>query len=435
MIRYVGLDVHKQFIQVCVLDDQGNVLFQGRAECERVALEEFAKQRLWKTDRVVLEATTNTWPVADILRPFVAEVVVSNPLKTKAIAEANIKTDKVDAKVLAHLLRCDYLPRVWNPDEQTQVLRTLITHRTGLMTQRARHKNRVQCLLGRLLIHPPCKVLWTKTGLAWLQQIELPPTERMILDSELRQLENAEKELALLDKQLLDIGGDDPRVRLLMTLPGVSHVVAIALLAALGDVSRFRDGDHAASYLGLAPITRQSGNRCYHGRITKAGNSQARWLLTQSCQHASRHPGPLGAFFRRLAKRKNRQVAIIALARKMVTIAYLMLKNNEPYRYAKPKLMAEKFAALERTTDANSAVSNDRKPGPTAQARAGLGAVYAYAGLPNIASPDTLPKGELRMLEEQQLTTFVHELYEPVSTASASAVREQDTGRPSGRQR
>jgi transposase len=133
-----------------------------------------------------------------------------------------------------------------------------------------------------------------------------------------------------------------------MTLPGVNYVVALGLLAALGDISRFADGDHAAAYLGLVPSTRQSGRRCYQGPITKAGRSHTRWLLTQSAQHAARHADPLGAFFRRLTKRKNRNVAIIAVARKLVTIAFLMLKKNEPYRYARPELMRNKFATLEK---------------------------------------------------------------------------------------
>ncbi|MBW3597811.1 MAG: IS110 family transposase [Planctomycetes bacterium] len=432
MVRYVGLDVHKRFIEVCILDGKGKVLFRGRADCDRQALERFARQRLKKSDRVALEATTNTWPVAEILRPFVTAVVVSNPLKTKAIAEAKIKTDKVDAQVLAHLLRCDYLPHVWQPDEQTQILRGLITHRTGLMTQRARHKNRIQCILGRLLIHPPCKVLWTKAGMAWLRQVETPPTERLVLDSELRQLAAVESELTSLDEQLIAIAGNEPRVRLLMTLPGVSHVVAIGLLAALGDIHRFRDGNHAASYLGLAPITRQSGNHCYHGRITKAGNSQARWLLTQSCQHVARHPGPLGAYFRRLAKRKNRQVAIVAVARKLVTIAYLMLKNNEPYRYAKPKLIAEKFTALDRATP-TTRKPRKSKPGPSAQARAGLAAVYAHAGLPKATPPAELPDGEQRMLKEQKLKDFVSELYSPQTASAPTKSSAKKSGRPAGR--
>jgi transposase len=120
MSRYVGLDVHKQFIEVCILDAASRVPWRGRAGCSREELERFAQTRLKKTDRVALEATTNTWAVVAILRPHVATVVVGNPLKTRAIAEAKVKTDKGDAEVLAQLLRCDYLPAVWHPDEQTQ---------------------------------------------------------------------------------------------------------------------------------------------------------------------------------------------------------------------------------------------------------------------------------------------------------------------------
>jgi transposase len=415
MIRYVGLDVHKRFVEACILDDQGNVLYRGRADCEREALERFARRRLKKTDRVALEATTNTWPIVEILRPFVAAIVVGNPLKTKAIAEAKIKTDKIDAEVLAQLLRCDYLPDVWQPDDETQVCRTLVTHRTGLMAGRGRHKNRIQSLLAGLLIRPPCKILWTKVGMAWLETVELPTTQRLVLDSELRQLAKIENELAVLDRELVARAQREPRVQLLMTLPGIDYVVALGLLAALGDINRFRDGDHAASYLGLAPSTRQSANRCYHGHITKAGSSQARWLLTQGCQHVARHPGPLGAFYRRLAKRKNRQVAIMAVARKLVTVAYLMLKNNEPYRYAKPELMAHKFAFLNRAMNGSAP---RRKHGFKAQARVGLTAVYAHAGLPPVVTPDELPNGERRMLTERKLNDFVGELYAPAASRS-----------------
>src|SRR4051812_21906009 len=167
-----------------------------------------------------------------------------------------------------------------------------------------------------------------------------------MLDSELRQIGAVDAELAALDAERISATEGDERVRLLMTIPGVNYVVALGLLAARGDVGRFRDGDHAASYLGLVPSTKQSGRKCYHGPITKAGSAQARGLLTQAAQHASRHPGPIGAFFRRLARRKSRAVAITAVARKLATIAYLMLKNHEPYRYAKPELMREKFAKL-----------------------------------------------------------------------------------------
>jgi transposase len=264
-----------------------------------------------------------------------------------------------------------------------------------------------------LLIHPPGG-LWTKAGRAWLETVELPATERLVLDSELRQLATVENELVIFDRELQVRAQKEPRVRLLMTLPGVDYVVALGLLAALGDIHRFRDGAHAASYLGLAPSTRQSGNRCYHGHITKAGNSLARSLLTQGCQHIARHPGPLGGFFRRLAQRKNRQVAIMTVARKLVTIAFLMLKHNEPYRYGKPKLVANKLSLLDRAAK-SPAKASPRKTSLRAQARVGLAAVYAQAGLPSVVPPDQLPGGERRMLTERKLDDFVNELDSPAA--------------------
>lgn len=387
---------------------------RSRVDCRRDELERFATQELRKTDRVALEATTNTWPVVDILRPRVAQLVVGNPLKTKAIAEAKVKTDKVDAEVLAQLLRCEYLPDVWQPDAATQRQRSLLTHRCGLMCQRARHKNRMQCMLNRLLIKVPCRCLWTKAGLTWLRTLELSSTDRLMLDSELRQLQATEQELIVVNQQLVEIAREEPRIQLLMTLPGASYVVVMGLLSAIGDVTRFRDGDHLASYLGLVPITRQSANKCYHGRITKARNPQVRWLLTQACQHVSGHPGPLGGFFRRLARRKPRHVALMGLARKLVTVAYLMLKHNEPYRNARPQLLAEKFTNL-----SGKYLPKEPRPQPSPlrrSAKQGLPAVYDEAGLPPTLTPEQFPAGEQRMLAEQHLTQFVEELHHPDTT-------------------
>jgi transposase len=438
MARFIGLDLHERFIEVCIIDAKGKVVFRGKAGCLRSDLEAFARAHFKKTDRIALEATTNTWAVVDVLEPFVAEVLVGNPLKTRAIAEARIKTDKVDAEVLAQLSRCDYLPCVWQPDDRTQQLRALLTHRAALMTQRSRSKNHIRSLLARLLLQPPSKILWTKAGMAWLKSLEMPAYSRLVRDSELRQLEAVQLELAAIDKELADVARAETRVRLSMTIPGVDYVVALGLLSALGDVSRFRDGDHAASYVGLVPSTKQSGRKCYHGSITKAGNPQIRGLLTQAAQHASRHAGPIGAFFRRLAKRKNRQVAIIAVARKLVTIAYSMLKNNEPYRYAKPELMRAKFAHLQ----APVTQSDDKAKAPRrAKAGARLEEVYRKAQLPPATPPERLPAGERRMLNERGLEAFARELSETTVTDPGLRQRARtkaptvarELGRPTGR--
>ncbi|NNJ24336.1 IS110 family transposase [Alienimonas chondri] len=410
MIRYVGVDLHKHFIEVCVTDRKGKVLQRHRVECLRDELTAFARKILKKTDQVALEATTNTWSVVDLLRPHVKRVVVGNPVKTKAIAEAKIKTDKVDAETLAQLLRCDYLPEVWQPDAETQRRRDFMTHRTALSSRRSRHANRVQAMLSRLMLRPPAKYLWSNKGVAWLESLDLSPHDRLLIDIHLRQWRQAGEEFELVDRALVEIAREDPDVRLLMTMPGVSHVVAVGVLAALGPVERSKSGDHAASYLRLVPSTRQSGCKTRHGRITKAGNPQTRGLLTQSCQHVARHEGPLGAFYRKLARRKPHQVAIMALARKVVTVAFLMLKNREPYRYARPMLMAQKFTKLQR----KYRPEERGKPRPAYRCAAdGLPAVYDEVDLPETTGPGDLPEGERKMLLDKDVMKYVEELYAP----------------------
>ena len=125
MVTYGGLDVHKNVVEACVLDAAGSVQCRMRFALTPASLVQFCKDQLTRESQVALEATTNTWAVVKLLRPLVAEVVVSNPMQTKAIAQAKVKTDKVDALILAQLLRCDFLPRVWQPDETTQELRRL----------------------------------------------------------------------------------------------------------------------------------------------------------------------------------------------------------------------------------------------------------------------------------------------------------------------
>lgn len=423
-MRYIGLDLHKRSLEVCALDAKGKRLFRLSVDCDRTALEGFARKHLRKTDKLAVEATTNTWAVAEILRPFVATVVVGNPLQIKAIAQAKVKTDKIDAEVLAQLLRCDYLPAVWHPDEHTQKLRRLTAVRAGLVGDRTRLKNRVQSLLAQLLIEPPVNVLFTKQGLEWLRAAELPADDRETVDRYLRLYEAVETELGAVEDQLMALAHRSDQAKLLMTLPGVAHGVAMSLIAALGDISRFKDGDHAASYLGLVPVTRQSGGKCYHGPITKAGCPQTRAILIQAAQHAGSHPGPIGAFFRRLRKRKSHNVAVVAVARKLVTIAFLMLKNGEPYRYAKPDTVRAKLSAVRR----KAGEEPPKKPGkqaagaePVAEPAAGrLNATYRRSALPAAKSPEEWSAGEHRALAAAGVTAFAREVHtEPVKQPRA----------------
>src|SRR6266536_4099815 len=186
--RCIGLDVHRDFAQVAIWQD-GLVRQAGQIAMTTEALKVFADS-LAPTDEVALEATGGANAVVRALRGRVARVVVGNPQKTRAIAEAKVKTDKVDAEILAQLLAADYLPAVWVADEQTQARRRQVARRAHIVRQRTRLKNQVQAVLHRNLI-PRCPAadLFGHKGRAWLAEQDLPPDERQAVQALLRQLD------------------------------------------------------------------------------------------------------------------------------------------------------------------------------------------------------------------------------------------------------
>jgi transposase len=415
MLRFVGCDVHKRTAVFTILLEDGRLLGTYTVAVTREALRSFAERQLGAEDRLAMEATTNTWAVAGVLRPFVKEIVIGNPLRVRAIAEAKIKTDKVDGRVLAELLRADYLPAVWQPDAETQRLRRLTHRRAALVSDRTRVKNRLHSILHHGLVPLPECELFSKRGMAWLRQVPLAKEEAQARDSDLRLLELVEMEIAQLDQQLVEEAWEDEKVRLVMSIPGIDYTVAQTCLAAIGDVSRFASGKKLASYLGLNPSTRQSGPHCYHGPITKQGNAHARWLLVQAAQHLGPYPGPLGQTFRKIARRKNRNVAVVACARKLAVLVWHVLRSGEPFRYAPPKSLQAKYARL------RVRATGQRRRGGVAKGtpRSGhyghgrtrivpsLGQVLLDNGLPATVP---LPKGERIMLERNRLQTFYRDL-------------------------
>jgi len=438
--RFVGLDVHKRTVMACVLDGSGHKVHQEEFACTPGELGRFARSHLGPHAAVALEATSNTWAVCNVLRPWCGAVKVSNPLKTKAIAQASVKTDKVDANVLGQLLRCDYLPGVWVPNESTRRLRRQVARRTALVQDRTAVKNRIHSTLAGELIAVPVSKLYGTSGLAWLKEAAMSEQARSFIDSDLRLLEGLENEIALLDQDLATAAHQHDQAKLLMTLPGVDYAVAMTLLAALGDVTRFKDGDHAASYLGLTPSTKQSADHCYHGPITKQGNSHARWMLIEAAQHLDKHPGPLGVFFRRLLKKKNRNVAVVATARKLVTIAYLMLRHNEPYRYAQPATVKAKLSRLRlkaggRKRTGGNPKGSGRHPnygsGQGQRRIAPLQEVCQIEGLPAPLPLEQLPAGEKRMLEQTGTLQAVEPFRVPQSRPRAES-RRADSGEGPG---
>jgi len=215
---FAALDLHKKQIQAATFDDQGNPVYRGRFPATRAAVESFARNHLSTAHKVALEATFNTWAIVSLLQPFVEEVVVSNPMATRAIAQAKVKTDKIDTEVLAHLLRCDYLPRVWIPDQETRELRHQCTERANLASDRTRVKNRIHAVLHQRLIEAPKGDLFSPANLKWLRTLPLDAPGRATLDRHLRQLDALEIEIDALGTELAQHAATHPPVKLLMSL-------------------------------------------------------------------------------------------------------------------------------------------------------------------------------------------------------------------------
>jgi transposase len=418
MLRFVGCDVHKRTAVFTILLSDGTLFATYTVPVTREGLAAFAERQLAQEDRLAMEATTNTWAVAGVLRPFVKEIVIGNPLKVRAIAEAKIKTDKVDSRVLAELLRCEYLPIVWQPDQETQRLRRLTHRRAALVSDRTRLKNRLHSILHHTLVPLPECDLFSKRGIAWLRQVPLAEEEALARESDLRLLELTELEIAQLDDLLVREAWQDEKVRLVMSIPGIDYTVAQTCLAAIGDIARFANAKKLSAYLGLNPSTRQSGAHCYHGPITKQGNAHARWLLVQAAQHLAQYRGPLGQTMRKIVKRKNRNVAVVACARKLAVLLWHVLSSGEPFRYAQPKSLQAKFSRLRVRATGQRRRGGVAKGTPRSP-QYGHGRTRAVPSLPQVLAENglreiaALAKGEKVMLERKRLDAFYRELQTP----------------------
>jgi transposase len=231
-------------------------------------------------------------PIARLLRPHVARVVLTEP---SAVHESGAaKTDKIDARALARLLASGFAGEVWAPDEETAALRRLLSRRRQLVKQRTREKNQVHAVLMRNLEpRPPMSDVFGPRGRAWLAARPLPEVEREMVEACLRHLDFLDQELAALDRAVARrVLASEEMLRLLQ-LPGVSAVTAATLTAAIGDISRFPTPRHLVGYLGLNPRVRQSGaGPAKHGRISLAGalDRKPSWFRRQLPRRDSRRP-------------------------------------------------------------------------------------------------------------------------------------------------
>jgi len=346
-VRFIGLDVHLDFCEVAICE-AGRVRSGGRVPTSPQGLELLANS-LAPDDSVALEATGNALAIARSLEPHVARVVVATRTELRAITEAKVKTDDRDARTLARLLAAGLLRGCWLPDEPTRALRRRLARRAQLVRQRTRAKNEVHAVLMRTLKgRPPMSDLFGRGGRVWLGELELPADERETVDGCLRQIDFLDAEIAILERGIAEHALGSDAIKRLMTVPGVSLMTAATFIAAVGDVRRFRDPGKLVSYLGLDPKVRQSGSGpARHGRISKQGASEVRHMLAEAAHVAVNTAGPMRAFYERVRVRRGRQIAIVAVARKLAVLFWHLLTSEQDYAFQRPSLTRKKLRAVE----------------------------------------------------------------------------------------
>jgi transposase len=332
-MRYIGIDCHKEFCQMSVVNEAGIEERNERVPPRRDALLAFLKG--FEDDkpgtRFVLESTVRWRMVHDIIAGRGFEVKVAHPKGVKMIAASKVKTDKVDAYTLGNLLRVDMIPESYVASDDAQRWRKIVRHRYFLVNEATCIKNRIHSELRENGIDIPKQNVkpFSQKGKAWMRSLEM-----LLVDDLLDCLEEMEAKIKNIERLIEDECRGSREARRLSEIPSVGCYTALTLMAEIDDVDRFPDPGSICSYFGMVPSVSQSGSHCYHGPITKQGSPMVRFLLSECVHvHAECCPGSsISTFLERKEGEIGKQKATVAAARKLLVAIYFMLKRDEEFR-------------------------------------------------------------------------------------------------------
>jgi transposase len=326
MSVYVGIDVHRKRSQVAVVTEDGTVVLNKNAVNGSTPFLQLIGD-LPSGTPVAFEAAFGWSWLADLLEDYGFEAHLVHPLRCKAIASARLKNDKVDAAILAQLLRADLLPEAWIAPAKVRQLRAVLRHRASLVRLGTQLRNRIHAVAADHGYDRPASY-WTGPGRGWLAGLDLPATSREIVTDCLAVIDALAVLIDRLDGELHQHAKADPRVKVLRTLPGVGEFTALVMVAEIGDITRFPNARKLASWAGLTPTVRGSDLKVRYGHISKQGSAWLRWVMNQAAQTAKRSP-EFAATYSSIAKRRGKKIATIAVSRKLLTRAWHLLSEMQ----------------------------------------------------------------------------------------------------------
>lgn len=337
---YAGLDLSRQRLDVCMLDEDGRTVAVTAVPPEAWALRDLAGRFGAGSEVVaVIESMTGARFVHDTLELAGWDVLIADAAKVKGIAPLAAKTDRIDAHVLAELARRDLVPAIWLPGPAVRGEREQSRFRLHLVRHRIALKNRIHATL-MTHGHPvPVSDLFGTRGRLLLATFEIPEPWATSVTRSLEMLAELELRIDACEREIFSAGRTHPYVPLLVTAPGIGTILAAVIAAEIGDITRFRSAKAFVGYTGLCPLVRQSGSRDSRGPLAKNGPRYLRWAFIEAAVHAARTPAFRTRYLRtrkRLGRQRGSKVARVEVARDLATAIWHMLTKGEPFAPAGP---------------------------------------------------------------------------------------------------
>ncbi len=334
-MNYMGIDHHKQYSQMTLMDKDGKELRNDRVLNFRSEVEKFLRGAGDEV-KAVIEAGRSSYVMVDLLEELGVDVKIANPKEVKAIAKAKIKTDKRDSRILAHLLRTNLIPEVYQRSGENRRRQRVLRQRAFFVAMRTRVKNKIRALLAQQKEEiqgeaSRVKNLFSRKGLEALKGLDLPDTDKELLDGLLKMYQQLEERGKESDELVESLYNKMPEAQLIRTVPGFGKFFSVLVATEIADVGRFPRVEKLHSYAGVIPSTHSTGERHFHGKITKEGNVWLRWAAVEAVWPAIKSDFDLKVFYEKLARRKNTNAAKVPTARRLLTIIYRILKEGRCY--------------------------------------------------------------------------------------------------------
>ncbi len=327
---YVGVDYHKRYLVATKMDERGRVLEQIRLSNDSQTLSRFAED-LPDGSKIALEATGNWYYFYEVLEDKCPEIYLAHPLKTRAIAEARIKTDKIDSTILAHLLRAELLPTSYIPPREIRDMREILRYRASLVSLRTSIKNKVHVILSKNGINIEFSDIFGKKAIKYLKGLTLRACYKQGIDGYIRLVETLNGLIDEVTETIKGIVEDNPKARLLTTIPGISYYSALLIVSEIGEVWRFPSARKLCSYAGLVPSVHSSGGKTRYGSITKQGSRWLRWILIELSHHFINGSERMKKMYSRISRSHGKNTARVAVAREMLKVIYYILRDGKPF--------------------------------------------------------------------------------------------------------